>query len=311
MQKLDIGIINAATPTPLNAEGEFDRASANRLCRRWLDMQLDGVFILGSMGEGELLSDSTRSSFIDTALAEVGGGLTVFVSAADSSRQRMRERALNYAKMGVPCIVLCAAPGVGPHRAVDDVKSIADACPVPCAYYDVPSRTGTVLSLEDILSILSHPNIVAFKDSSSNQVIANGVTSRELRPPGVKLLDGVEYRTAYSAALGYDGILHGGGVLTARRVRAIWELTKAGRLCEALELDRENVLFLATVYNRMSRPLQNTVGQKYALKLLGVLDTPDVAVDQTLDETSKARIAAAIESHRKWLVPAEHPAIAT
>jgi hypothetical protein len=34
-------------------------------------------------------------------------------------------------------------------------------------------------------------------------------------------------------------------------------------------------------------------------------------VDQTLDETSKARIAAAIESHRKWLVPAEHPAIAT
>jgi dihydrodipicolinate synthase/N-acetylneuraminate lyase len=134
MQNLNIGVINAAIPTPLNAEGEFDRASANRLCRRCFDMQLDGIFILGSMGEGELLSDSTRSSFVETALTEVAGGLTVFVSAADSSRQRMRERALRYAKMGAPCIVLCVAPGVTPRRAVDDVKSIADACPVPCAY---------------------------------------------------------------------------------------------------------------------------------------------------------------------------------
>jgi dihydrodipicolinate synthase/N-acetylneuraminate lyase len=304
MRKLQIGPINAASPTPLNADGELDRPSARRLSRRWLDLQLDGVFVLGSMGEGGLLSDATRTAFLEMALDEAGDNLAIFVSAADSSLARMRERALTCAKMGAPCVVLCIAPGVSPARAVDDVKRIADACPVPCAYYDVPSRTGTALALNDILRILAHPNIVAFKDSSTSEVIAQGVTSSEFRPIGVSILDGVEYRTAVSAALGYDGVLHGGAVLTARRVRAIWELAQAGRFREAFELDRENALFLATVYNRMSRPLQNTIGQKYALHLLGVLDDPAVVVDQLLDDESRARIASAVEAHRSWLVPA-------
>ncbi|MGA2329832.1 MAG: dihydrodipicolinate synthase family protein [Bryobacteraceae bacterium] len=304
MQKLQIGPINAATPTPLNSDGGFDRGSARRLCRRWIDLQLDGVLILGNMGEGGLVSDETRSSFIETALAEAGDKLTIFVSAADASLHRMRERALAYASMGAPCVVLCIAPGVAPQRAVDDVKRIADACPVPCAYYDAPSRTGTALMLNEILSILAHPNIVAFKDSSASEVIAQGVTSRQYRPAGVSILDGVEYRTAFSAALGYDGVLHGGGVLTACRVRAIWDLAKAGRFREALELDRQNALFLATVYNRLSRPLQNTIGQKYVLQLLGVLDEPAVAVDQSLDDNSRARIAQAVNEQRAWLLPA-------
>jgi 4-hydroxy-tetrahydrodipicolinate synthase len=310
MDPLPIGPVNAATPTPLNPEGEFDCPSAQRLCRRWFDMSLDGVLLLGSMGEGDLLSDAARCAFLQTALTETGDRLTIFASAADRSRQRMKERALAYAGMGAHCIVLCAPPGVSPQRAVDDVKAVADACPIPCAYYDVPARTGVALSLQDILSILAHPNIVAFKDSSTSEVIAQGVTSPERRPNGVRLLDGVEYRAAYSAALGYDGVLHGGGVLTARRVRRIWELAQAGRFREALALDRENALFLATVYNRLSRPLQNTIGQKYALHLLGVLDHPAVALDQSLNDESRARIAQAVKAHRKWLVPEaeSHPA---
>ena len=304
MQKLKIGPINAATPTPMKGDGSLDPGSAQRLCRRWVDLQLDGVFVLGSMGEGELVSDRTRTAFIDTALTEAGDKLTIFVSAADTSLHRMRERALAYAGMGAPCVVLCVAPGVSPQRAADDVNRIADACPVPCAYYDVPSRTGTSLALNEILSILAHPNIVAFKDSSASEVIAHAVTSVEFRPAGVSLLDGVEYRTAFSAALGYDGVLHGGAVLTARRVRAIWDLAKSHRFREAVELDRENALFLATVYNRMSRPLQNTIGQKYALHLLGTLDGAAVALDQSLDDESRTRIARAMDAHRSWLVPA-------
>jgi 4-hydroxy-tetrahydrodipicolinate synthase len=206
--------------------------------------------------------------------------------------------------MGVRCVVLCVAGGVSPQRAIADVKSVADACPVPCAYYDVPSRTGTALTLNDILDLLSHPNIVALKDSSGSEVIAQGVTSPEFRPKDVTLLDGVEYRTVFSQAVGYDGVLHGGGVLTARRVRAIWQLAASGRLREAVELDRQNALFLAGVYNRFSRPLQNTIGQKYALQLLGVLDSPAAAVDQVLDAASRARIEALVNEHRTWLEPA-------
>lgn len=298
---LRIGPINAASPTPLTPEGCLDRKSARRLARRWLDLKLDGVLILGSIGEGSRLSDDARSSFVEIALEEAGDHLTVFASAADLSRDRMRERAARYAAMGVPCVVLCVPPEVTAATAVASVKSVADSCPVPCGYYEIPLNTGIALSLHEILDILAHQNIWAMKDSSNNSLLSQALTSRQYRPDRVALLDGVEYRAAYTRAVGYDGVLHGGGVLTARRVRTIWEKASQGLMREAMDLDRENSLFLGAVYNRFSRPLQNVAGQKYALKLLGVFDSEAVLIDQPMNDVSKQRIAAAIEQNRDWL----------
>src|SRR4051812_14840119 len=100
--------------------------------------------------------------------------------------------------------------------------------------------------------------------------------------------------------LGYDGFLHGGGVLTGKRLRQIIDAVRAGRIDEAMKLDREASLCLATIYNRLTRPLQNIVGQKHALKLLGAMDE-DFAIEQSLDDASRARIAAAVQKHRSWL----------
>jgi 4-hydroxy-tetrahydrodipicolinate synthase len=302
--KLKIGPINAASPSPFGADGSFDRASAKKLAQRWTAVGLDGVFVLGSMGEGLVLPDRDRDALVEAALEDVGGRIAVFAGTADASATKMRERALRYARMGADCAVLCIAPNTTPKQAVDEVLGIAEACPIPCAYYEAPFNTGTPLVLEEVLRILSHPNVVAFKDSSGNALLAQGVTAPEYRPDGVALLAGVEYHTTYSAMLGYDGVLHGGGVLTAALVRRTWELAKAGRLDEALVLDRESSLTLAAIYNRFSRPLQNIAGQKHALKLLGALDH-DTTIGSTLDEASRRRVAQAVARAKAWLeVPA-------
>ena len=298
---LTVGPINAATPTPLLLNGDLDRSSARRLCKRWLDLRLDGVLLLGSMGEGPYLSDATRNAFVELALQEAGGQLMLFASAGDVSRARMMERALRYADIGAHCVVLFLPPKIPAFRAIEDVLAVAEACPVPCAYYDVPANTGTPLVVNEIIGILSHPNIHVMKDSSSNPLIAQGLTDPELRHKDCRLLDGGEYHTTYSYQRGYDGVLHGGGVLTGRWVRTIWGSMQAGRIDEALEMDHRKALFLASVYNRFSRPLQNTIGQKYALKLLGVLDHEAVVIDQTLDDASRARIEQAVETHQEWI----------
>lgn len=301
MSDLRIGPINAATPTPLTTCGSLDFHSAKRLARRWIELQLDGILLLGNMGEGTLVASRDREAFVDLALAEAGDEMTIFVSASDSSRERMRERALQYASMGAPCVVLTAPRGVSAAKAVADVKALAECCPVPCCYYDAPASTGVALNAEEIFDLLSHGNIVAMKDSSNNALLSQALTAPRYRVPGVAILDGVEYRTAYSRALGYDGVIHGGAVLTGRRVRVIWEMAGNGKAAEARNLDRENALFLGTVYNRFSHPLQNTIGQKYALKLLGVLDHETVLLDQYLDDASKARIAEAVSTSREWI----------
>jgi 4-hydroxy-tetrahydrodipicolinate synthase len=305
--KLKIGPINAASPAPLDASGAFDRASARKLAQRWRAIGLDGVFVLGSMGEGLVLADRDRDALVQAALEDAGDRMKVFVGTADSSAARMRERALRYARFGAPCVVLNITPNAAPKQAVAEVLSVADACPVPCAYYEAPFNTGTALVLEELLQILEHPNIVAFKDSSGNALIAQGITAPQYRPAGVALLSGTEYHTTYSAMLGYDGVLHGGGVLTGALVRRTWDLAKAGRLDEAMALDRESSLTLAAIYNRFSRPLQNIAGQKHALKLLGSLDH-DTTIGTTLDEPSRQRVAQAVERAKSWLAAPAAPA---
>ena len=303
MKTLNIGTINAATVTPLKSDGGLDEASARRLCARWLDLGLDGVLLLGSMGEGMLLPERTRDAFVETAVSAVGGRLALFASAADVSAPRMIERARRYARMGADCTVLCIPPNAAPARGVAEVLAAADACEGPCAYYDVPANTGTALTLTEILQILRHENIRACKDSSGNSLLAQALNSPDHRPPHVKILDGTEYHTLFSVDMGYDGVLHGGGGLTGRWVRAIWEAARQGQREQALAMDRQRCLFLGQVYNRFSRPLQNVIGQKYALRLLGCLDHEAVCVDQALDNSARERIRLAVETHRTWLEP--------
>jgi 4-hydroxy-tetrahydrodipicolinate synthase len=296
---LTIGPVNAASPTPTLADGEIDLPSVPKLARHWIGLGLDGVMVLGTMGEGLVLSDNARNVFLQKALEAVNGRLTIFATAADLSRQRMIERARRYASMGADCIVLCVPPKVPVPKAIADVKATAEACPIPCAYYDIPENTGTNLVLSEMLDILTHPNIVACKDSSGNALIAQALTSAEFRPR-VKLLHGNEYATVHSALLGYDGVLHGGGAITGRYVRATLDAIAAGNVAEAIRLDREKSLLLAQVYNRFSRPLQNVIGQKYVLHLLGAMDQVH-AVEMTLSDADKARVKAAVDKHRAML----------
>lgn len=302
MKKLKVGVVNAATPTPIKADGSFDKVSAKKLCKHWINIGLDGVLVLGTMGEGLLLSDEVRNRFVETALSEAGDKVTIFVSTADVSRARALERAKRYQSMGAHCIVLCLTPKVSVDKAIADVKYVADNCTTPCAYYEIPENTGTALVLNDILDILSHKNIHAFKDSSNNALLAQAVASKQYHPEGVAMLDGTEYRTAFAAMLGYDGVLHGGGVMTGKWVRKILEEAKAGRIENAVELDRQKAFFIAKIYNRFSRSLKNVAGQKYALKLLGAMDCEAVLIEQSLDDASRAIIQKAVEENKQWLV---------
>jgi dihydrodipicolinate synthase/N-acetylneuraminate lyase len=253
------------------------------------------------MGEGPYLSDAARNEFIELALQEAGDKVTLFACAGDTSRARMMERALRYAAMGAHCIVLYLAPKTPADKAIDDLLAVAEACPAPCAYYETPANTGTPLVVEELSRILSHENIHVCKDSSNNALISQALTSKSYRPTNCKLLHGNEYCATATHLAGYDGVLHGGAVLTGAWMREVRRLLDEGSYVEAQELDRQKALFTGQIYNRFSRPLQNTIGQKYALKLLGILDHETVIIPQTLDDASHERIRIAVDANRKWL----------
>ena len=300
--KVNIGLVNAATPTPLRPDGTVDRASIRKLAAHWVNIGLDGVMVLGTMGEGRFLSDTDRDAMVAGSLEHAGDRLTVFATVADLSVARMIERSKRYAALGAPAAVVCVPPGAAPQKAIDSVRAVADASPIPVAYYDIPENTGVNLVLEQHLQILEHPNIVTMKDSSGNALLAQAYTSDKYRPR-VKLLVGNEYLVVHSCLIGFDGVLHGGGALTGWQVRHIWNMTRDGHIAEAMKLDRERALCLGEIYNRFSTPLQNVLGQKYALHLLGAMDHAVDSDGKQLDDKAKQRVKAAVDAHIDWLKP--------
>ncbi len=304
MSNVELGVIHAATPTPVMPNGELDKAGAKKLFKRMVDIKLDGVLLLGTMGEGSLLPESTREDFVESAVKDLKGKLNLLANASDSSRSRMLAQSKRYEALGVDCIVLCLTPKVSMRKAIEDVHAVAESMDIPCVFYNIPATTGQTPVLDEINEILSHPNIIALKESSGNSLIAQGLTQKNGRPDGVKIFDGDEYRSAYSAMLGFDGVLHGGGVVTAKIVREIWRCGQVSDWMQATELDRLKSLCLAKIYNRFSSPLQNIAGQKYALQLLdGFGEYVDVLADQKLSQSDRGRVEQAVESCRSWLLP--------
>lgn len=292
------GPVNAAVPTPLGPDGHVDAASVGKLVNRLIGLGLDGAMVLGTMGEGRFLSNADRELMVEKSLEAAGDQLTIYCTVADTSRALMVERTKRYVKLGAHAIVICVPPGRPAAKAIADVKAVADASEVPCAYYDIPENTGVRFVLNEILDILTHDNIVVMKDSSGNDLIAQALPA--YKPDGVSLFHGSEYRVAHTALLGYDGCLHGGGALTGKHVRMIWNAVKEGRVDEAMKMDRENTLCLATIYNRFEPLLQNLLGQKYALHLMGAMDHAFDVEGTTLPDGAKQRVQKAVEAH-PWL----------
>lgn len=295
------GPVNAATPTPMLSGGRLDKASMPKLARRWIGLGLDGVMVLGTMGEGRFMTDEDRQDMVALSLEHAGDKLTVYATVADLSVARMVERAKRYAKLGVPCVVVCVPPGASPKEAVAAAKAVADASPVPVAYYDIPENTGVKLVLEQVLDILTHPNIKVMKDSSGNPLLGQALTAAQYRPKDMWLCCGSEYTIVHTQQVGYNGCLHGGGALTGKHVRMIWTAMTEGRVADAVKMDRENSLCLGRIYNRFSNPLQNVLGQKYALHLLGAMDHAYTIDGQQLDAASRDRVETAVNDYRAWL----------
>ena len=296
-----VGIVHAATPTPLLPDGTLDKNSVPKLAKHWVGLGLDGVMVLGTMGEGRYLTDSDRDAMVSLSLNHAGDDLTVFATVADLSVSRMIERAKRYASLGAAMVVVCVPPGASPKEAVAAARAVADASPVPVAYYEIPGNTGVNLVLEEMLEILTHPNIVTMKDSSGNSLIGQALASEQYKPANMKLLIGNEYAVVNSFQMGYDGVLHGGGALTGKHVRQIWETAKSGDFQKASQMDRENSICLGRIYNRFSRPLENVLGQKYALHLLGAMDYAVDVDGKQLSDSAKERVKKAVDDHRSWL----------
>lgn len=165
------GVISALV-TPFGADGDVDRAGLTDLLDFQIGAGVDGLFVLGTSGEGLLLSSSERMAFAETAVELVGSRVPVVVHCGAVDTATAVALARHAAGIGVSALATLP-PLFFPYDArahLAHFTAVAAAAPDVDHYvYENPERVGFTLGPGLVLQLLRDvPNLRGIKDTGDS-----------------------------------------------------------------------------------------------------------------------------------------------
>lgn len=238
--------------TPFDDEGRLIEAEFRGYLSFLLDKGVDGVFILGTAGEGPLLSLPDRKTIAEIAVDEVAGRKPVVVQAGAMSTQETIELVKQAASIGASAA--CILPLW--YFAMDDEALFQHYAAISCAAPDLPimiyyyPSIGSAVSPQLAKRIADAcPNIVGVKDSGES--IPTMAEFQRLLCPNFRILTGSVHLVAASLWMGAHGIINSMSQTFPELSLALYKACVDGDRQRALELQ----LLLSTARNLMSRPV--------------------------------------------------------
>jgi 4-hydroxy-tetrahydrodipicolinate synthase len=201
--------------SPLHEDESIDKDSLRRLIEHVLAGGVDGIFVLGSSGEGPMLSLSQRRQLVDVATEAIGGRVPLLVGVSESSVTRVRETMAALSGPGVDAFV-ATLPFYGDFADAAIQKrffqQLADSSPKPLVIYNIPQAVHANIEPETVAALATHPNIVALKDSCGDLTRFHR-TLMLCRDHGLAVFQGAELISGASLYLGASGLVAGLGNL--------------------------------------------------------------------------------------------------
>lgn len=221
--------------TPFDASGAVAVDVVERLCREYLDAGAAGIVALGTTGEYAALDAAERQSVIDAcARVCVEHSAPLIVGAGTNSTKT--SIAAVEALRGTPGLVatLTVVPYyVRPSEAgiVEHFRLVANASPVPIVVYNIPYRTGRVLSAASVLELARDPNVAGLKqavggiDQDTLEILAGA-------PEGFSVLGGDDPYLFPTVLMGGQGAIAASAHVCTERFVAMIECGLAGKVDE-------------------------------------------------------------------------------
>jgi 4-hydroxy-tetrahydrodipicolinate synthase len=155
-------------PTPLNEDESLDEAGIERLAEFTLRYPFSGIFALASAGEDENLPSPLIDRCAELFAKHIGSKIPVLAKTCRPGTKATIERTKRMADLGInAAVVHFQHKMLGPDQVRRHLTAIADASPVPIVVYNNALR-GIALSVDQMLEIASHANVVAIKAGGSN-----------------------------------------------------------------------------------------------------------------------------------------------
>ncbi|MBI1202889.1 MAG: dihydrodipicolinate synthase family protein [Rhodopseudomonas sp.] len=224
--------------SPIDGQGHIKTDVLGRLCSDLLDAGVHGLTPLGSTGEFAYLTREQRETVVACTIEAAGKRAPVIAGVASTSTADAVAQARLYQKMGADGIlaILEAYFPLKDGQVEAYFRAIADAVDIPVVLYTNPNFQRSDLTLDVIARLAEHPRIEAIKDASTN---TGRLMSIMNRAPGINVFSASAHIPAAVMLIGGVGWMAGPACIVPRQSVKLYDLCRAQKWPEALELQRE------------------------------------------------------------------------
>lgn len=247
--------------TPFH-DGAIDFIGLRRLVSHLLEKHVAGIMVC-TTGEAASLSRQEQLAVLDAVLQLVPAHRVVMGLAGNNQIELLHFQR-EILQRPVAGLLVPAPSYIRPSQAglVAFFHSVADASSVPIILYDIPYRTGATFEQATLLTIITHPRIVAIKDCGGNL----GNTLALLASAEVDVLCGEDVQIFNALCLGATGAIAASAHIRTAEFVALWQQVRDNQLAEA----RTTFFQLLPLINSMFME-PNPAPVKAALALEGLI----------------------------------------
>ena len=156
-----------ALVTPFK-EGRLDEQGLRENIWFQIEEGIDALLVLGTTGEGAVLSTEEQKKVIQIAIEEKK--VPIIVNAGDLSTVRAIEKVREAEKMGADGLLIIAPYYNRPSQEglALHFETLAKETSLPIILYNHPKRTGIEFSLELLIRLSKQKNIIGIKEASGS-----------------------------------------------------------------------------------------------------------------------------------------------
>jgi 4-hydroxy-tetrahydrodipicolinate synthase len=155
--------------TPFLDDERPDLESVDRLVRFMARLEMDGVTVLGVLGEANRMLDSEREALIRTAVKAAGGKLPVIVGTSHSGTRAALGLSQMAQELGADAVMVTPHAEAVPsdERVYEYYKAIGAGIRIPIVLQDHPASSGVHMSAALMLRIVNEvENVAAMKEEA-------------------------------------------------------------------------------------------------------------------------------------------------
>ncbi len=224
--------------SPIDAAGRIKTDVLGTLCDDLIKAGVHGLTPLGSTGEFAYLDREQRAAVVQASIEAANKRVPVIAGVAATATDDAVEQAKHYQRLGADGIlaILEAYFPVKDAQIESYFRAIADAVDIPVVLYTNPQFQRSDLSLDVIARLSAHPRIGYIKDASTN---TGRLLSIMNRAPDMKVFSASAHIPAAVMLIGGVGWMAGPACIIPRQSVRLFDLCRAGRWTEAMELQRK------------------------------------------------------------------------